>query len=104
MVKIIIANHIGRCYSNEDGQKLYNLIRMELLKGNKVIVSFEGIDTVTSSFVNSGLIELLNDFSFDLIKENIKFDCTKKSISTLIKSRFNFEVYQRKSIDLPIMA
>jgi hypothetical protein len=104
MVKIIVADHLGRCYSNEDGQKLYDLIKRELQYGNKVTVSFEGIDTVTSSFVNSALIELLNDHSFETIKAFIKFEGTRKSIGNLIKSRFDFEVYKRDNSDLPIMA
>lgn len=104
MVKIIVADHVGRCYSNEDGQKLYNLLKRELQSGNKVTVSFDGIDTVTTSFVNSSLIELLNDYSFETIKAFINFEGTKKSIGNLIKNRFNFEVYQRDSSDLPIMA
>lgn len=104
MVKFKITDYTGRCYSNEDGQIIYDLIIAPLSNGKTVFVSFEGVDTVTSSFVNSAFIELLETLPFQNIKTHLKFESTRKSIGELIRSRFDFEVNRRDRDHLILMA
>lgn len=47
---------------------------------------------LNSSFVNSAFIELLNDYIFNFIKNNIRFVDSTKQINDIIKSRFAFEI------------
>ncbi|MGY3718642.1 STAS-like domain-containing protein [Sutcliffiella cohnii] len=37
------------------------------------MVSFQEISALNTSFVNSAFIELLNDYDFPFIKENLRF-------------------------------
>ncbi|MFC0271145.1 STAS-like domain-containing protein [Metabacillus herbersteinensis] len=95
---IKIVDHVGRCYSNQDGL-IVKMILLKHLNSNKlVILSFEGIDGVTSSFVNTALIELLEDFDFDKIKQNLKFTNTNRQINEMIKNRFKFEINRKKNL------
>ncbi|MBM7585861.1 hypothetical protein JOC86_002403 [Bacillus pakistanensis] len=97
---IRISDHIGRCYSNKEGKTIQTILKRELNKGNPITVSFEKIDGVTSSFVNTAFIELLDDFEFNTIKSSIKFINTSKQINEMIKDRFKFEVDRRKKLVL----
>lgn len=98
MVFIIVNEHLESCYSNEDGEKIYNLIYKELKDGRKITISFEGVNSVTSSFVNTSFIELLNDFTFEYIKNSIEFKKTSKPLRDIITKRFAFEVKKEKEL------
>lgn len=90
--------HIGRCYSNDDGSIIYNLILPLLRQGKNISVSFDGIDSVTSSFVNSAFLVLLDHFDFDFIKTHISFVHSTKQINDMIRDRFIFEVKKRDQL------
>lgn len=98
MGMINVVDHVNRCYSNADGEIIQQQIRSHFLIGNKVIVSFKGIDSASSSFVNSAFIELLDDYSFDFIRSNLGFADSSKQINEMIKRRFDFEVNHRKNL------
>jgi hypothetical protein len=86
---------VPQCYSQEDGHKVYKVIQPLLSKGEQIELSFEGVDTVPSSFVNTALIRLLDVISFDRIRSNLRFVNTTKQINEMIKMRFDFEVNKR---------
>ena len=92
---------LKHCYTNEDGAEVYGRIAPALKAGQNVVVSFEGIDAVPSSFVNSAFIELLHDLSFAQIKQQLSFIHSNKTIKLMIKSRFEFEVARAASTPLP---
>lgn len=93
-----VLDHVSQCYSNDDGQLIYQEITKELSRKKNVTVSFEGVDGVTSSFVNSALIALLEDYDFSYIKSNLSFTQTSKQINNLINQRFKFEVKKRNNL------
>lgn len=95
---IVVLDHIDRCYSNSDGDVIRKLINDNLTAGNSTEVSFKGVDSVSSSFINSALIDLLETYSFDVIKKHITFVDSSRSINDLIKKRFSFEVNERKKL------
>lgn len=76
---------------------IFDLIKNEFNHGNKVEVWFNGVTALNSSFVNSTLIELLEDYTFDYIRSNLKFTNTTKQINSMIKERFAFEVKRKKT-------
>jgi hypothetical protein len=100
LVNIRIKDYVDYVYSNEDGAVIYNALKHELDKSNKIIVSFKEISALNSSFVNSAFIELLNDYDFQFIKENLRFIDSTNQINNLIKSRFSFEINERRNLQL----
>lgn len=88
---IKVSDITKRCYTNEDGTKVYNYILPLLTRGDHVCLSFEGVDAVPSSFVNTAFIQLLKDFKFEDVKEHLQFSNTSRQINDIIKSRFAFE-------------
>lgn len=61
-------------------------------------VSFKGVTSLNSSFVNSAFIELLNDFDFSYIRQNLKFTNSTAQINSIIKNRFSFEVNKKNRL------
>lgn len=96
LVKVL--DQVGQCYSNEDGKIIFDIISDSLSKGEKVTLSFEGVDGVTSSFVNSALIDLLECFGFEFIKTHLSFVKTSRQINNIINQRFKFEVKKRNDL------
>lgn len=92
LVSIRIKDLVDQVYSNYDGMVIYNELKNQLENSNKVTVSFDEIGALNSSFVNSAFIELLNDYDFQFIKNNIQFVDSTKQINEMIKSRFAFEI------------
>lgn len=92
MVLINVNKQLENHYTNDDGDKLFNMIVSTFENGDTVELSFEGIDAVNSSFVNSAFIALLDIYPFDTIRKNLIFKNTNKQINSLILNRFKFEV------------
>lgn len=89
---IIIKNHVSMPSSYADGEKIFNLIYPEIDKNESVSVSFDGIDSVPSAFINAAFIRLLERFSFEHIKNYLKITDSTHHINTLIRNRFAFAV------------
>ncbi|EKH5106710.1 STAS-like domain-containing protein, partial [Enterococcus faecalis] len=64
-------------------------------KNQSVELSFENIDSVNTSFVNSAFIKLLDLYSFEMIRTNLTFVNTNRQINNLIRNRFKFEVAKK---------
>ncbi len=90
-----VEDHVPHCYSNEHGRVIRDQIKPPLLGGKEVTVSFEGFDSVSSSFVNSAFVELLNSLDFSEIRERLDFSDSNRQINRTIKRRFSFEVNER---------
>ncbi|MCV2499651.1 STAS-like domain-containing protein [Melissococcus plutonius] len=97
MVLINIKNDLGNYYTNKDGEKLLDIIVDNFKKGNVVEISFQDIDSINSSFVNSAFVSLLDLYSFDLIRKNLSFVNTNKQINSLIINRFKFELEKKRN-------
>ena len=90
-------DHVKHCYTQDDGFVIFNLVYPRLKEGKPVEISFDGVTTVPSSFVNTAFIRLLDEFTFEAIKENLSFSKSTKQINEMIKTRFDFEVNRRNS-------
>lgn len=95
---IKIRNHVEHCYSNEEGKIIKDVISPYLRNEEKVKISFDGVRGVTSSFVNTAFIELMDEFEFESIKNTLQFIDTTSQINKMIKDRFSFEVKKRKDL------
>ncbi|WP_395008585.1 STAS-like domain-containing protein [Undibacterium sp.] len=88
-------DYVKQCYTQEDGQTIYSVLLPYLEKDTPVEISFDGVEYVPSSFVNTAFIPLLKKFSFQKIKSCLLFVNTTKQINEMIRDRFVFEVNHR---------
>lgn len=93
-------DYVRQCYTQQDGTIVHNVILPILKKGTSVELSFDGVDVVPSSFVNTALIALLEVLPFDIIKANLKFVNTTNQINEMIRTRFDFELNGRPGTKL----
>lgn len=100
-------NYVQQCFNNADGRKILKVILPLMLKGKTVTVSFEGVPSLPSSFVNSAFIALLDHMSFSKIRKQLRFVHTNSQMNEMIKSRFEFEVNRRSTsadLEYPVPA
>lgn len=95
MVTVKLLDYVPHCYNAEDGQIVRNLLLTRMAQDDSVIVSFKGVQSIPSSFVNTALISLLCTFSFSEIKRRLRFVDTNSQINEMIRSRFDFETNHR---------
>ena len=90
MERLIIKDLISSASGYDNGDVIYKIIHTALLKKQKIVVSFAGIDAISSSFLNASILRLLEDISFDEIRENLIIVDSTKYINNLIIERFRF--------------
>lgn len=72
---IKISDTIGpRCIISADGQKIYDLIRDEILAGNAVCLDFSGVNQFASPFFNYAIGQLLKDIAEEDLRKRLTFD------------------------------
>lgn len=91
MVTIRVKDIVDNCSDNQSGLQILSLVEDYLKNDQPIEMSFEGIPYVTTSFVNSAFINLLDNYTFDTIKSRLTFKQTTVQINQLIKERFAFE-------------
>lgn len=87
---IRISNHVRTYSTYADGDVIYRLIVEELRAGRTVTLSFSGIKSIPSAFVNAAIIKLLEEFDFEDIRSQLKIVDSTRQINQLIKDRFYF--------------
>lgn len=92
MGTIRVLEHVDQCYNSADGLVIHDVVLRALRGDEPVVVSFSGVDSVPSSFVNTALISLLKDLPFSTIKGRLRFVDTNSQINDMIRSRFAFEI------------
>lgn len=70
---------------HEDGSRLYHEVRLSLKKDKIVVIDFEGVDIVTSSFLNTSFRLLAKDYDKYTLKERIQIINSNKVINRMIK-------------------
>jgi len=83
--KISIKDVASSTLSNADGVKLQTAIDKILSDGDTVVISFYGINVVSSSFLNSSLGNLIDKYGFDILAKIKLIDYTA-TIASYIKS------------------
>lgn len=101
MVTLFVNKVVGNFTNNNtSGEILFDSIKDHLESGKKVVISFEGISEISSSFVNSAFIQLLKFFDFNYIKAHLTFIDSTKQMNDLIKDRFMFESSSVKLVNV----
>lgn len=89
MVTITIKDHVSEGFTNDDGALLYGVIKEYLHKNDTIILSFEGMTSISSSFLNSSLVQVKEEIGFSELKRRFKFIKTNQSINSTIRTRFS---------------
>lgn len=92
---IRVLDVVERCYNGNDGQVIHDAIAKQWQQGDTVTLSFDGVDSVPSSFVNVALISFLEQYAFDEIKRKLRFVNTSSQINEMIRTRFTFEAKRK---------
>ena len=75
------------CDTNEQGALLYDAVAEQLSLGGPVVVDFSGIPNVTSSFVNSSFVALIEDYGFDFFRNRVTLVGINRQIANMVRSR-----------------
>lgn len=86
-----IVNHGA---TNTEGLLVNNKIREYSVESN-IIVSFDSIDYVTSSFINSAFITLLEERGFEYFKKHVEFSDTNPQINKSINRVFKYALEKK---------
>lgn len=73
------------------GELLFKKLIASLSSSENVALSFKGIETATSSFVNAGFVQLLSLMPFEDIKRRVKVVDSTRQINDMIKRRLSRE-------------
>lgn len=93
---INVLNLVPDCYTWKNGYVVGQTLHKELEFGKTVILSFEGVGDVPSSFVNAAFVPLLDHFALAYLKKHLSVVNSTRQINDMIKRRLEFE-YRRRS-------
>lgn len=72
------------CVTDEDGGKVYDVIKDALSDEKKIIISFDGVTDLTSAFLNNAIGQLYGNFNEAFIKSKLSVtDMSKNDVVIL---------------------
>jgi STAS-like domain of unknown function (DUF4325) len=90
-MEISIMKLEGGADTGRQGETVYAVISAALKDRGTVVVDFSGVQTATSSFVNSAFVQLLALYPFDEIKRRVRVVRSTRQINEMIKVRLERE-------------
>lgn len=74
-VSVKVADIVGspNCVDTQDGQAVHDTIATHLENKQSIAISFEGVERVTTAFLNAAIGQLYNEFTEDQIRQGIRF-------------------------------
>jgi hypothetical protein len=84
---IRILEIAGGADTSAQGDLVLATLESELQASREITVSFDGVKTATSSFVNTSFVKLLENHTFAEIKRRIRVVNSTRQINEMIKSR-----------------
>ncbi len=84
--KIIIKDITSGTLSNIDGLTLKLAIDSALNSSDIVMLSFESISSISSSFLNSSIGEIIEKYGFEVLKNRIKITNYTSNLALFIKN------------------
>lgn len=88
---VLIAKVTGACDTSNQGRILHTCL-LDALQAKQIItLDFQGISGVTSSFVNTAFIPLLDHMSFDQIKARLRILNANRQIANMIRDRMSIQ-------------
>jgi len=87
MVMIRVVDVVGAADTADQGNLLRARILPMLRTGGQVRLSFDGVVSATSSFVNAAFVEVLTSVPFDRFKAQVKIVDATGQINEMIRTR-----------------
>lgn len=84
-INLVKLTGTPNCVGAEDGEIVFAAIQTALTEGNSCIVSFQGIEMLTSAFLNVAFGKLYGAFNEELIRERLKIHEINKDDTALLK-------------------
>ena len=84
---IRILNIVSGANTSEQGARVCGELEKALSAKGTIEVSFDRVQTATSSFVHAAFVELLNRFSFSDLKAQLRITNSTRQINDMIKTR-----------------
>lgn len=89
MAQISILDLTKGTLTNEDAIPVKNALTNSLKKGEKVVLSFKGVNLISSSFLNSSIGEIISEFGILALKNKIKITNYTPALAEMIKGYIN---------------
>lgn len=86
---IHISRFVNSADTSDQGGAIFPVLKEELAKSEVVSISFAGINTMTSSFVNAALFPLLGDIAVSELKRRLRIVDSTRQINEMIKRCFD---------------
>ncbi|WP_396151273.1 STAS-like domain-containing protein [Flavobacterium sp.] len=93
---ILVKDIVNNTEMNIEGVKLYCVLEKNLKQYNNIILNIDNDMVLSSSFLNSSLGNILDNYGLDRLKNSLKFKCNKNQferISTYLH-KYN-EIYKK---------
>ncbi|MCH2231781.1 MAG: STAS-like domain-containing protein [Crocinitomicaceae bacterium] len=88
MERIYLSNIVEDTYTNASGYALMIVLKAYLDKGVKVELSFKDATPTSSSFLNSSIGELIENFGFDKFKKLVSLRELSKTQANTLRNYF----------------
>jgi STAS-like domain of unknown function (DUF4325) len=73
----------------DQGASVFGALQKALRTSESVVVSFDGVQTATSSFVHAAFVALLDHFSYRDLRARIRVVDSTRQINDMIKTRLD---------------
>jgi len=93
-IKIKQVLNTDKLISSKDSIKLKEILKKEIIKNNKIILDFEGINIAITRFFHEAIGSLYKDFEFQKVDNLIEFKNASRSIRFMLnKARSSAKKY-----------
>jgi len=84
-MKLTVSDIVAGTFSNADGLVLKLAIDNALAYNEQVIISFEGISSLSSSFLNSSIGEIFEHYGKDGLQRRLKMTNYTPTVLNIVK-------------------
>lgn len=88
---IRIMDYVDGCWSNDQGEVIFKIIDREFSQGNRAVVSFDGVKSISSSFINSAFVDLATCWGLSHVRNYLSIVDSTKNINEMV--RYQVQTY-----------
>ena len=87
-INLVAVDVVGHtvCVASGDGEKLYKSIAKAITTKTRVVISFKGVELLTSAFLNTAIGRLYGKFKEEEIRKFLSAKDLKEGDKTLIRA------------------
>jgi len=86
---IQVTDIVQATTTNADAMPLYLLLKKEMTDDTCIVLSFRDSTPLSSSFLNTAIGNLVDDFGLDYVKAHLKIIQCRKSVYDTLKRYFD---------------